>query len=104
MGHVLDAAVKAGKLPPALRALEEKGALAFGGGKISKEGVEYLTAKWGEAAALVDTKGKDQKAVGTALLTAADRVVGAEMGTDMVAFEKWKTEQLEKRAREMAGQ
>jgi phage I-like protein len=104
MGHVLEAAVKAGKLPPALRALEEKGALAFGGGKISKEGVEYLTAKWGEAAALVDTKGKDQKAVGTALLTAADRVVGAEMGTDMVAFEKWKTEQLEKRAREMAGQ
>jgi phage I-like protein len=99
MALVLDSAVKAGKLPPALRALEEKGALAFGGGKVSKDGVEYLTAKWGEAAPLVDTKGKDQKPTGTAVLTAEDFAVAKMLGNDPKAVEAFKTEQIETKAR-----
>jgi phage I-like protein len=99
MGHVLDAAVKAGKLPPALRALEEKGALAFGGGKISKDGVDYLTAKWGEAAALVDNKGKEQKPNGTAVLTSEDFQVAKMLGNDPKDVEAFKTKQIEDKAR-----
>lgn len=107
MKSVLDAAVAGGKLTPAMRALEERGGLAFGAGKVSKEGVEYLTAKWGAAPRIVNPNGEGDptaKKTGTATLTSADFSVGKEMGTDMVAFEKYKTEQLEKRARESAAE
>lgn len=104
MKAVLDAAEKGGKLIPAMRPHEEKGALAFGSGKVSKEGVEYLTAKWGAAPKIVNGTPTTEKETQTAVLTAADLAVAKEMGTDPVAFEKFKTEQLAKAAQARLGQ
>jgi phage I-like protein len=102
MGRVLEGAVKAGKLPPAMKTFEERGALAFGAGKVTKEGVEYLTAKWGAAPAIVNPGGvgnPSEKKTGTAILTAEDRQIAALMGNDLKDVEAFKTKQLEDRAR-----
>jgi phage I-like protein len=103
MGKILDEATKAGKLPPALKTFEEKAALAFGGGKLTKEGVEFLRAKWGAAgvAPLVSTKETSSRETAT-VLTAADYEMGKKLNTDMVAFEKWKIEKAEREAKERA--
>ena len=102
MKGVLDAAVKDGKLPPAMRAAEEKGALAFGGGKISKDGVEWLTAKWGAAPKIVNPGGDGnpkEKPTQTAVLTAEDLRIARMLGNDIKDVEKFKTEQIEAKAR-----
>lgn len=103
MKTVLDAAETAGKLPPAMRALEEKGALAFGGGKVSKEGVEYLTAKWGAAPKIVNDKPATEKPTQTAVLTAEDVRIAKLFGNDIKDVEKFKTEQIEAKARAALG-
>ncbi len=106
MKDVLDGAEKAGKLPPAMRALEERGALAFGAGKVSKEGVEYLTAKWGAAPVVVKPNGAGaatEKPNGTVALTAEDYRIAKMLGNDPKDVEKFKTEQLEARARAALG-
>jgi phage I-like protein len=101
MEDVLDGAEKAGKLAPAMRPHEEKGALAFGAGKISKEGVEYLTAKWGAAPQIVKPNGAGgptEKEVGTATLTAADIAAAKLFGHDPKDVLAYKTEQLKSKA------
>jgi phage I-like protein len=101
MKGVLDAAEKGGKLAPAMRALEEKGALAFGQGKVSKEGVDYLAAKWGAAPKIVHPNGEggpNPQDGGVAVLTAADLEVAKAMGHNPEEVLKFKTEQLKKRA------
>ena len=106
MKEVLDAAEKGGKLPPAMRALEERGALAFGAGKVSKEGVEYLTAKWGAAPKIVNpggAGGPTEKQTQTAVLTAEDVRIAKLFGNDVKDVEKYKTEQLEAKARAALG-
>jgi phage I-like protein len=106
MKGVLDAAVKDGKLTPAMRPLEEKGALAFGAGKVSKEGVEYLTAKWGAAPKIVNpggSGGPTQKETQTAVLTAEDVRVAKMFGNDVKDVEKFKTEQITAKARAALG-
>lgn len=102
MKGVLDAAEKGGKLTPAMRPFEEKAALQFGPGKISKEGVEYLTAKWGAAPRIVAPNGEggpNPQGNSVAVLTAEDLKVAKAMGNDPAEFLKFKTQQLEQRAR-----
>lgn len=98
MKTILDDASKAGKLEPAMRSFEEKAALAMGGGKISKAGIEYLSAKWTASSKKVASDATKQKETNVAVLTDADREVGAALGTDMVAFEKYKADELLKAA------
>lgn len=102
MKDVLDAATTAGKLAPAMRPHEEAGVMAFGGGKISKAGVEWLTGKWGAAPVIVKPNGagaSTEKPNGQVTLTAADAEVAALFGNDLKDVEKFKTKQLEDRAR-----
>jgi phage I-like protein len=102
MNRIFDAACKGGKLPPALRPLEEKGVLAFGGGKISKEGIEYLTAKSSQWGVVVNPDGNGnpkEKETGAVMLTAQDRQIAALMGHDLKEVEAFKIKQLEDRAR-----
>jgi hypothetical protein len=55
---VLDAAAKDGEAAAGDAAARGEGrSLAFGGGKVSKEGVEWLTAKWGAAPKIVNPGG-----------------------------------------------
>jgi phage I-like protein len=103
MKTVLDGAEKAGKLPPAMRAAEEKGALAFGGGKVSKDGVEWLTAKWGAAPKIVNATATTEKETQTAVLTAEDIRVAKMFGHDLKEVEAFKTKQLADKARAALG-
>lgn len=103
MKTVLDAAEKAGKLPPAMRAAEEKGALAFGGGKVSKDGVEWLTAKWGAAPKIVNATTATEKETQTAVLTAEDIRIAKVFNHDIKDVEKFKTEQIAAKARTALG-
>ena len=99
---VLDAAIKDGKLPPAMRPHEEKAALAFGGGKPSKEGVEWLTGKWGAAPKVVNpggAGGPTEKAVGEVALTADDIKVAKMMGHDLEQVLAFKRKQVEEKAK-----
>jgi len=62
----LDQASKDGKLPPALREMEKRAALAFGGGNPSKDGIDWLTAKFAAALPVVNVQATTQAATGAA--------------------------------------
>jgi phage I-like protein len=91
MGAVLDAGITAGKLSPGMRDIFEQAGLAKGGGKPSKEGVAYLTAKLGAMSKQVSTEETAQKRA-PAEVTPVTKVVAVQMGVNMDDLELFKTD------------
>lgn len=91
MGAVLDEGIKAGKLSPGMRDIFEQAGLAKGGGKPSKEGVAYLTAKLGEMSKQVSTEETGQKRA-PAKVTEGAKVVAVQMGVNMDDYELFVTD------------
>jgi phage I-like protein len=97
LGKELDGALKRYsnelKLPPAEIPHERAAALAFGGGKPSKEGIAYLTARYENAAPRVSGSEVAQREGAAPLPTKTEERMNRLMGVNGDAFVKWQTAQ-----------
>lgn len=94
MKGILDGAVKAGKLPPALRESEEKGVLLMGAGKPSRDGIAWLSARWAAAAPVVAAAPTAQQPTGAGPLSDWETRMLKLGGTDPKAFAEWQAKKL----------